>query len=164
MKKKSPKKSAAARPPIPREVYDAYLEHLKLRGMRMTSLEAKLGQWPSEEEKLAFTIDFDAESDMREEAVVFDVRFTIHIRDQSGAEVATITSAYAVICDAPQEPPEGFVEIFAPMNLSRLVYPFFREVVAGVTAKMELPTLFVPLNIFSRPRPAANPRKVPEAR
>jgi hypothetical protein len=119
-------------------------------GSATTSLERP----PSEDETLGFDIQFDfGQLDTEvQEAVVFMVTYKIEVDGEVQSLVAVAEAAYAVECTAPGPPPPGFLEVFGPMNLSRLVYPFFREQVAGITAKMELPTLFVPLNIFGGKR------------
>ncbi len=136
--------------PITAERYSLYVEHLRLESVRLVALEASLTSWPKTDDPLRFTIEFSSDLQDGEGEVVFGVTYKMAIFEgqDSKAEIAHIKADYAVICSAPETPPKGFLDMFGPMNLSRLVYPFFREQVAGITAKMELPTLFVPLNIF----------------
>ncbi len=138
-------------PKIKPEVYSEYLRGLKLHSVRMSKLEAELFNSPASDAKLSFSVDFDAGECEKQGFVCFTADFAIDII--SGEEkVARVRACYEVLNIADEKPPEGFIDVFGPMNLSRLVYPFFREVVAGATAKMELPTLFVPLNIFGGAR------------
>lgn len=152
-----PRKTAKAKSPtIAPEAYNAYLNELHLGTVRMVSVSASLERPPSEDETLGFDIQFDfGQLDTEvQEAVVFMVTYKIEVDGEDQSLVAVAEATYAVECTAPGPPPPGFLEVFGPMNLSRLVYPFFREQVAGITAKMELPTLFVPLNIFGGKRQA----------
>ncbi len=147
-------KKGASKPPISPHKYTSFVDNLHLRSVRLVALHADLAYWSKDDYPLAFSIDFHADLQDGIDEVVFLVKYTIVIEqpDSELDEMAKIVAEYAVICEADGKPPEGFLEVFAPMNLSRLVYPFFREVVAGITAKMELPTLFVPLNIFGGKR------------
>jgi len=129
------------------EVYSEYLRKLKLRSIRLTKLNAELFFLPQSDSKLSFTVEFKAGELLHDDNIRFTADFAIEVMCEE-TKVARISASYEVINGADELPPKGFIDVFGPMNLSRLVYPFFREVVAGTTAKMELPTLFVPLNIF----------------
>lgn len=143
-------------PKIAPEVYNAYLSGLVLGSVKMTSLKALMYSDPGHDDALDFSIDFKCADTTGPGAVgdiEFEAKFAIHIRDMEGEDVADIDATYVVSFFADEMPPKGFFEVFGPTNLSRLTYPFFREVVAGITAKMELPQLFVPLNVFgARPK------------
>jgi hypothetical protein len=158
-----PRKSPQPKPPaITPEAYNAYLSELHLGSVRLVNLAASLHRAPLDGEKLDFDLQFrfgQGDPDDNEDEVLLIVAYKIDVKGEDGAIVANMEADYAVECTAPGPPPPGFLEMFGPMNLSRLVYPFFREQVAGLTAKMELPTLFVPLNVFGGKRAKAREQK-----
>lgn len=152
MKASSKKGSQAKRRPvISPEDYNAYLRALDLKSLRLCRMEARLGAPPPDQ--ASFGIEYRAKAEM--EGVDYAPRACFVARIMDGeTECVVIEAEYCARFAAPGPPPDGFDEVFFAMNLSRMAYPFFREVVATTTARMDLPMLVVPLNIFGpAPRP-----------
>lgn len=153
MSDKPDKRKKPEGPEISPRVYTAYVDGLNLRSVRMVEHTVKLHKVPSDSEELSYTIEFGHGVMEHPEVPAFMAKYTMVISNPAQETVAEIEASFAAECHASGPPPPGFIEVFAPGNLSRLVYPFFREVVAGATAKMGLHTLFVPLYIFGGKRP-----------
>ena len=130
------------------EVYSEYLNVLNLEHIRLLEMNAALKGFPAPDAKLSFDILYKGEDEYEDGLYKPTASFAVTIKDEEGIVIAEISATYCALMTAPTAPPPGFGEVFVSLNLSRMTYPFFREVVAGTTAKMDLPALYVPLNIF----------------
>lgn len=153
MKASSSKKpSRKKKERIDPDLYNEYLRALELKSLRLCRMEAQLLEEPPEQS--SFAIGFKAKAEMKGVDYAPHAAFIARIMDGE-TECVRIEAEYCVRFAAPGPPPEGFDEAFFAMNLSRMTYPFFREVVATTTARMDLPMLVVPIHIFG-PRPKAS--------
>ena len=67
---------------------------------------------------------------------------------QAETSALKLDARYCVIFNMNEPVPSGFFEVFRGLNLKMTTLPYFRELVASVTARMELPTLTLPYNLF----------------
>lgn len=144
--------------PITPPVYNEYLKQLGLKRIRLVTLEAKLeGDMP--DGPVRVSLEFNAEENM--DSRDFAPRATFTAVAGSGKEkLFRVHAEYVVVFEAPSAPPPGFCDVFFPRNLHQLVLPFFREVVASASTRMDLPSVIIPMKIGSAPSDkAVEPRK-----
>lgn len=101
-----------------------------------------------------FKIDYRAEGHFEAGEYAPRATFSLRVVDEERTYVE-IEAEYCAHFSAPDAPPPGFDDLFFGLNLSRLIYPFFREAVATTLTRMDLPMLLVPLNIFGPQRRAS---------
>jgi preprotein translocase subunit SecB len=147
--KKGALKTAASegRLPSPNE-FNSYLRTLQLESLRLIRLESSLSRAVDKDEKLDLGLSITTADFPSESGIAFDLGFSLEVSAETESEVANINIIYRVEFVGTSAPPEGFGNVFGELSLYRLVMPYVRETVTNIASKMELPPLYLPLDVF----------------
>ena len=140
------------------QVYRKILEGIELRAIYLKSFEGKINRETIPREAVAHIsskADFITKA---ENHVEISQKWDIIGKDKNTkSEFITISVTYAIILLSKNEFRKDFFEIYEKTSLTLNVWPFVREFVNNMTARMNIPPLTLPLLKFpqkSRPRPA----------
>ncbi len=134
--------------PISPELYRATLEQLDLQAVCLDELRACSDREVAQDGQVE--IELSAESTFDQTETQFFTLITYRLRGKRGGEMLLeIDARYRLIFDAPELVPEGFFEVFRDLNLRITTMPYFRELVASITGRMEIPTLTLPYSIYA---------------
>jgi hypothetical protein len=134
--------------------YAEFLRGIKLVGLALSNCSASIDRLTYFEltgKKKNNTRTISAEYKLDEvEKDYFDVsaRFTLTVEDKmkpSKALAVECVFAAHFHCTAPEVPRE-FADRFTQSELRLILWPYFREFVSGITAKMAIPALLIPLS------------------
>lgn len=95
------------------------------------------------------TINISDETFARQTPTRFLAYIYYHLTGlQDDAATLRLDARYCLAFDTDGPVPPGFFDVFRDLNLKMTTLPYFRELVASVTGRMELPTLTLPYNLF----------------
>lgn len=139
-------------------IYRKILEGIELQTIYLKSFEGKINREAIPKEAIA---RISSKADFRvttENRVGISQKWDIIGKDKSTkSEFITISVTYAVILHSKNEFKKDFFEIYEKTSLTLNVWPFVREFVNNMTARMNIPPLTLPLLKFaqkSRPKSA----------
>lgn len=142
--------SLTQRLPISPELYQKTLEQMELRTVCLEQVEAVCERSHSHDGLIDISLGAHAEDG--QQAGAYFAFITYKLRGQrGGTALLCIDAKYRLHFDAPEPVPDGFFEVFQDLNLRMTTMPYFRELVASITGRMELPTLTLPYAIYAAP-------------
>ena len=145
--------------PLDAALYRETLARLELRAVRLLELETRCHHAVAGNARI--NIATEANSRQEKGELLIDAQYTIKAANETN-ELFTIKATFVVALTAPDELPEGFVDIYIANNLSLTVFPYVRELVASLTSRMGLPALTLPYVLNQYEKPPAKPK--PRAR
>lgn len=152
--------------PLDPALYRETLAQLQLREVVLRELHVSCENPVTGDVKINIATDAGAVHERGELRV--EAHHTISARNAKEA-LFTIEATYLIVMSAPDELPEGFAEVYIANNLTITVFPFVRELVASLTARMGLPPLTLPyiINQFAKepdkPKPRSKKKKAAES-
>lgn len=130
------------------EQYQKTLEQLDLRSVCLDEIKACCAREAAEGEQVNLNLSAEAE-DVQEDGQYLAF-ITYVLRGERDAEmVLEIEAKYRLIFDVLEPVPVGFFEVFQELNLRTTTMPYFRELVASMTGRMEIPTLTLPYAVYA---------------
>ena len=148
-----------ARLPLDPVLYRETLARLDLRAVRLQELKTQCHNVVTGNGR----INISTVAGSRHEAgeLFIDARYKIDAANEEH-DLFSIEAVFVVALSAPDELPEGFVDIYIANNLNITVFPYVRELVASLTSRMGLPALTLPYVLNQYEKPPAKPK--PRAR
>ncbi len=141
---------ASQKKPISPELYQATLEQLNLQAVCLDEIRACSDREVAQDRPVE--INLSTESESRQTETQFFAFITYRLRGKRGADMLLeIDARFRLVFDAPDPVPNGFCEVFQDLNLRFTTLPYFRELVASMTGRMEIPTLTLPYAIYAGP-------------
>lgn len=152
------------------ELYQATLEQLQLQAVSLDEVRACCDKEVAQDGQVE--IELTAENASRQSETEFFAFITYHLRGiREKASLLEIDAKYRLIFNATAPVPEGFFEVFQDLNLRLTTMPYFRELVASITGRMEIPTFTLPYHIYAasqeeieEPAAATSPDKLTKKR
>lgn len=133
--------------PISPELYQQTLESLRLKTVCLEEIHAFCDRDALEQSGV--TINTADETFARQTPTRFLAYIYYHLTGLQGdATTLRLDARYCLAFDTDNPVPPGFFDVFRDLNLKMTTLPYFRELVASVTGRMELPTLTLPYNLF----------------
>ena len=157
--------------PIAPELYQQTLERLELLTicLERANVHCQRELFEGSETKLSL----EASAEDRQDPAHYSIFATYCLQGRQNKEITIkVEATYRLVFRTAEPIPVGFFEVFRELNLRLITMPYFRELLASMTGRMELPTLTIPLKIFAGaegetsdalgvcpPEPAKPPRK-----
>ncbi len=138
---------AHAELPIPPDLYQQTLERLQLRTVSLEEVHS----WCDREAlgEGGITVGVTDETFAQEKPTRYLAYIYYHLTGmQNGEATLRLDARYCLTFDTDGPVPPGFFDVFRELNLKMTTLPFFRELVASVTGRMEIPTLILPYSLF----------------
>lgn len=137
--------------PIEPELYLATLERLALQSVCLDEVRACCGREVAQDGQVNITLSADGRDNQAETQYFAFINY--HLRGQrEGEMLLEVDAKYRLVFDSIEPVPEGFFEVFSELNLHVTTMPYFRELVASITGRMEIPTLTLPYAIYAAPQ------------
>lgn len=134
--------------PIAAELYHQTLEQLELQTVCLDEIKACCDREAAQEGQVEISLSVDTEA--RQTASQYFVFITYRLRGERGKDMLLeVDAKYRLIFDTEVQVPEGFFEVFRDQNLRITTMPYFRELVASLTGRMDIPTLTLPYAIYA---------------
>ncbi len=139
-------------------LYRETLGRLDLRAVRLHELQTQCHHSVAGNARI--NISTDAGSRHENGELLIDARYKIDASNETH-KLFTIEVVFVVALTAPDELPEGFIEVYIANNLNLTVFPYVRELVASLTSRMGLPSLTLPyvLNQYEKTSDKTAPDK-----
>ena len=129
------------------DLYRQTLERLQLRTICLEEVHSFCDREGLE--KGGVTIGVEDDTFARQTPTKFYAYITYQLTGtQADTAALRLDARYCMIFDTDEPVPPGFFEVFRTLNLKMTTLPYFRELVASITGRMELPTLTLPYNLF----------------
>lgn len=133
--------------PIPPEIYSQTLERLDLQTVCLEEVHSFCDRDVLEQGGV--TISVEEETFARQTPTRYLAYIHYHLTGTQAATAALkLNARYCLIFDTDKPVPAGFFDVFRTLNLKMTTLPYFRELVASITGRMEVPTLTLPYNLF----------------
>ena len=120
-------------PPLDLALYRETLARLDLRAVRLHELQVQCHREVAGNAKI--NISTDAGFRREDGALLIDARYKLDASNETNA-LFTIEATFVVALSAPEELPQDFVEVYIANNLNLTVFPYVRELVASLTARI----------------------------
>lgn len=134
--------------PIAPELYQQTLERLELLTICLDRADVYCQRELFEGSETSLSLEASAED--RQDSVHYSIFATYCLRGRQDQETTIkVEATYRLVFRTPGLIPSGFFEVFRELNLRLITMPYFRELLASMTGRMELPTLTIPLKIFA---------------
>lgn len=141
-------------------IYRKILEGIELRAIYLKSFEGKINRDIIPKEAIArisSKADFIIKTENR---VEISQKWDVIGKDKgTESEFLSISLTYTIILDTKNEFTKEFFEIYKETNLALNIWPFVREFVNNMTARMNIPPLTLPLLKFTQRKPSKAPPK-----
>lgn len=137
-----------AEEPISPSLYQQTLEKLTLQAVCLDCVEASCERERFEGNETSLTLATGAEDHQDLDRYSMFITYRLHGR-QEGEITLEVQATYRLVFRMPEPVPPGFFDVFRELNLRMITMPYFRELLATMTGRMELPTLTIPLDIFA---------------
>lgn len=129
------------------DLYRQTLERLQLRTICLEEVNSFCDR--EDLEQGGITIGVEEDTFARQTPTKFHAYITYQLTGTQADTVALrLDARFCMIFDTDEPVPLGFFEVFRTLNLKTTTLPYFRELVASITGRMELPTLTLPYNLF----------------
>ena len=129
------------------DLYRQTLERLQFRTICLEEVHSFCDRDSLEQGGVTICVEEDTFA--RQTPTKFYVYITYKLTGtQAGTAALRLDAQYCMIFDTDEPVPSGFFEVFRTLNLKMTTLPYFRELVASITGRMELPTLTLPYNLF----------------
>lgn len=138
---------AATEEPISPPLYQQTLERLTLQTICLDCVNAYCHRERFAGRETSLTLVTSAE-DRQDDYYSMFMTYRLHGR-HDGEITLEIEATYRLVFRASEPVPAGFFDVFRELNLRMITMPYFRELLASTTGRMELPTLTIPLDIFA---------------
>lgn len=127
--------------PLDPQLYRDALNSLRLREVVLRELHVTCDNPVAGDVKI--NISPSAEGNFEKGELRIQSQFVVSARN---AEVSlfTVDCSFDVVMSVPGELPDGFIEVYIAHNLFLTVFPYVRELVSSLTARMGLPPLVLP--------------------
>ena len=136
--------------PIAAELYQQTLEKLDLQTVCLDEIKACCDREAAQEGQVEISLSADTEA--RQTDSQYFAFITYRLRGERGGDMLLeVDARYRLIFDTEVQVPEGFFEVFRDLNLRITTMPYFRELVASLTGRMDIPTLTLPYSIYAAP-------------
>lgn len=133
--------------PIDPKLYQQTLETLHLQTVCLEEVHSVCDREALE--KGGVTINIGDKAFARQTPTKYYAYIQYHLAGQQEETVTLrLDARYCMIFETETPIPPGFFDVFRVLNLKMTTLPYFRELVASVTGRMELPTLTIPYNLF----------------
>ena len=134
--------------PIAPALYQETLERLDLQSIRLDCIEASCDRESFDQGGMSLNLATQAEDS--QDAGHYSIFITYTLEGRREEQVClSIKTTYRLVFRTTDPVPTGFFEVFQELNLRMLTLPYFREFIASLTSRMELPTLTIPLDVFA---------------
>lgn len=128
------------------EEYQNYIENLELKNIYLESCTAKVNKnnqdYPQEISINSKTSYKNLENEIAEVRRKYTLTSYKEKKSNFGVK---ISAEYVLIYHTKREFSEDFFEIFKNLNVPLNIWPYFREFVQNMVARMDLPNLTLPL-------------------
>ena len=133
--------------PITPDLYRQTLERLELQTVCLEEIHSFCDREALEQGGI--TINVEEETFARQTPTRYYAYIHYHLMGaQAESAALKLDARYCMIFDMDEQVPTGFFDVFRELNLRMTTLPYFRELVASITGRMELPTLTLPYNLF----------------
>jgi len=136
--------------PILPELYQKTLEQLDLQSVCLDEVKACCAREVAQDDQVDVTLSARAEDHQGEKRYLAFITYGLR-GERDGEMLLEIEAKYRLVFDSLEPVPDGFFEVFREFNLRITTMPYFRELVASVTGRMEIPTLTLPYAIYAGP-------------
>ena len=124
--------------------YREILDGVELRSILLKSLKASVNHQNFTDE-LQISVDSDAAYIPDEKGFRVESRYVLTARNRQRKVVLKVDCVYELDFSSLEEITDKFFEIYREISLPLNVWPFFRELVNSLTARMNLPPVTLPL-------------------
>ena len=132
--------------PISPALYQQTLERLTLQTICLDCVKASCEREHFDGQETSLALTTTAED--RQDGERYSMFMTYLLRGRQDKEFTLeVEATYRLVFRAPAPIPPGFFEVFRELNLRMIKMPYFRELLASTTGRMELPTLTSPRGI-----------------
>lgn len=147
--------------PIEPELYQRTLEQLELQTVCLDEVKACCAREVTQDGQV--DINLSAETEEHQTDNQYFAFITYRLRGQRGEDMLLeVEAKYRIVFDMAETIPKGFFEVFRELNLRITTMPYFRELVASITGRMEIPTLTLPYVIYAAPEQESQRQKSEE--
>ena len=146
--------------PIAPDLYQETLERLELQSVSLDDLQSCCDREAAQDGQVEIKLAFSSES--RQTETSYFAFITYSLRGERDKEMLLeIKAKYRLVFDTSEPVPDGFFEVFRDLNLRITTMPYFRELVASMTGRMNIPTLTLPYAIYAASTEASSEEKAP---
>ncbi len=136
--------------PIAPELYQETLERLELQSVCLDDLQSCCDREAAQDGQVEIKLAVNSEA--RQTKTNYFAFITYSLRGERDREMLLeIKAKYRLVFDTSEPIPDGFFEAFRDLNLRITTMPYFRELVASMTGRMNIPTLTLPYAIYAAP-------------
>lgn len=130
------------------EQYQKTLERLDLRSVCLDEIKAYCAREAAEDGQVDLNLSAEAEDVQADGQYLAFITYALR-GERDAKMVLEIEAKYRLIFDVLEPVPVGFFEVFQELNLRTTTMPYFRELVASMTGRMEIPTLTLPYEVYA---------------
>ena len=125
--------------------YQKILSGLDLKNIRLKKIDAEL-KGNINKQNMLVDIDDNAIFDCKENIVKISNEYIVAIKtDECEQDILTIKVSYELTFTSTEEFTNDFFDIYKEISLPLNVWPFIRECVNSLSARMNIPPLTLPL-------------------
>ena len=127
--------------------YQKTLESLKLKEVCLEEFHLSFDRDNIEHDGVRINIEHNTYS--RQTPEQFFAYITYYLKGiHEEKTVLQIEAKYCIIHEIDEPIEQVFFDVFRSINLKMITFPYFRELVASITSRMEIKTLTLPYNVF----------------
>ncbi len=136
--------------PIAPQLYQEMLEQLELQSVCLDELQSCCDREAAQDGQVEIKLAINSEA--RQTEANYFAFITYSLRGERDKEMLLeIKAKYRLVFNASEPVPDGFFDVFRDLNLRITTMPYFRELVASMTGRMNIPTLTLPYDIYVAP-------------
>jgi len=136
--------------PITPELYQRTLERLALKTVCLDTVKSSCAREVAHDGQVDVILSAEAQDYQTEGQYLAFITYRLSgKRDEY--TLLELEAKYRIVFDMPEPVPSGFFEVFRELNLRITTMPYFRELIASITGRMEIPTLTLPYAIYAGP-------------
>ncbi len=126
------------------ERYREILQGLELRNIFLSEVKAKVKP-ELLSEGIKIDIKENSEFSFENDRLIVTTKYTLTTKRKSKKSILNIEATYILEFNSKYEINDDFFEIYKEISLPLNTWPFFREFVNSITARMNIPPLVLPL-------------------
>ncbi len=127
------------------EKYRQILEGIELQNILLSEIKASV-KHELFTEKMKINIKDESEYEFKDDKFIVINKYVLTSRNNKQKKNALkIEATFKIFFESENEINDGFFEIYREISLPLNIWPYFRELVNSITARMNIPPLTLPL-------------------
>ena len=143
------------------ELYQKTLEQLSLQIVCLDEVRACCVREVAQDGQVDIKLFAEAEDQQTESQYLAYITYRLR-GERDNEMLLEVEAKYRLVFDASQPIPDGFFEVFRDLNLRITTMPYFRELIASITGRMEIPTLTLPYAIYAASQQQDEKQEIPK--